>query len=359
MSDGTSSVEATGGEAQTADERLGQPPRVRLRDVSKSFGLVHALRGVSMDVMPGSIHGIVGQNGAGKSTLINVLSGVVHPDHGTIELDGERLSIRSPEYAQELGIQTIHQELHLVPSLTVAENISLGVEPTSHWRLLARREMSERARAALGTLGSPDVLPGARVEQLTIGDQQIVEIARALRMEARLLILDEPTSALPTHAFETLCGVLRRFRGAGGSAIYVSHRFHEVLEICDRIAVFRDGQLVQTVEPSEVDEHRLAELTVGRRLEAVFPSRPTFSDQADSDTVLELTGLSGRRLERLNLKVRPGRIFGVTGLEGSGIRELGRILQATSAPRPALSECAVVPCGCAVRSMPPARASPM
>jgi ribose transport system ATP-binding protein len=304
----------------------GSVPRVRLHEITKSFGSVRALRGVSLDMMPSTIHGIVGQNGAGKSTLINILCGVVRPDHGTIELDGELAPVRSPEHARELGIQTIHQELHLVPSLTVAENVSLGVEPQQAARLLSRRTMAARAREALLILGRPDIAPSARVDTLTIGDQQVVEIARALRIQARLLILDEPTSALPAEAFQTLSAVLRRFRASGGVAIYVSHRFYEVLEICDTVSVLRDGALVGTVSPREVDEHGLAELTVGQEIGAVFPPRRRRQPEGARPPTLELRGVSGAVLRDLDLTVQSGVIAGVTGLEGSGIRELGRIL---------------------------------
>lgn len=303
-------------------------PLVKVVEVSKAFGAVRALRAVSCEVVPGTIHGLVGQNGAGKSTLLNVLAGLVEPDEGRIELAGDEIKVRSPEHAKQLGIATIHQELHLVGRMTVAENLALGSEPRKPFGLLDRAGMAVRARRALARLGRDEIPVTALVGELTIGNQQLVEIAKALHMDARLLILDEPTSALSSGAAEQLMDVLRRYRADGGTAIYVSHRFYEVLEICDRVSVLRDGQLIDTVDSASISEHELAELTVGRALSAVFPDRPPAPASAEPrpDPIVELRDVSGPTLDGLSLTIHPRRIMGVTGLEGSGIRELGRML---------------------------------
>ena len=242
--------------AQLNTETRGGPPvALKFERVSKSFGVVRALDNVSLDVQAGTIHGVVGQNGAGKSTLMRILAGAFHQDGGVVRLDGEELRLRNPDHARRRGIRIIHQELTLIPALSVAENVSLGVERRTGLGALDRRGMRRRARELLEQLGhGQDFSVDRRVETLNIGQQQIVEIAKALAWEAKILILDEPTAALELQDTERLFGVLRRFRGHGGTALYVSHRLDELFEICDRVTVLRDGRVVDTVAIGDTDK---------------------------------------------------------------------------------------------------------
>jgi ABC-type sugar transport system ATPase subunit len=292
-----------------------------LGGLSKSFGPVRALERVSFQVERGTIHGVVGQNGAGKSTLMQILAGVFPPDEGEIVLAGEAVAPRDPDHARRLGIRIIFQELNLVPYQTVAENVSLGVEPRTRLGLLDRRAMRRRAHALLRELGHP--LPAdAKVDTLDVSEQQIVEIAKALAADARLLILDEPTAALQMGDVDRLFEVLRRFRGRGGSALYVSHRLDEVFELCDRVTVLRDGHVIATLEVGATDKAAVIAMMIGRPLTEVFPER---SHDDGAPVVLAARGISSHILRDVSFATRAGRVLGIIGLEGSGIHELGRL----------------------------------
>jgi ribose transport system ATP-binding protein len=293
-----------------------------LRGLSKSFGPVRALDRVSVAVARGTIHGVVGQNGAGKSTLMQILAGVFPPDDGEVVLAGEPIAPRDPDQARRLGIRIIFQELNLVPYQTVAENVSLGVEPRTRLGLLDRRAMRRRAEALLDELGHP--LPvDAKVDALDVSEQQIVEIAKALAADARLLILDEPTAALQIHDVDRLFRVLRRFRRRGGTALYVSHRLDEIFELCDRVTVLRDGRVIATLDVAGTDKAEIIGMMIGRPLAEVFPER---SLEDGAPVVLEARGIGSDILRDVTFETRAGRILGIVGLEGSGIHELGRVL---------------------------------
>ena len=312
-------------EAQLKTETRGGPTvALEFERVSKSFGVVRALDNVSLDVQAGTIHGVVGQNGAGKSTLMRVLAGAFHQDGGVVRLDGEELRLRSPDHARRRGIRIIHQELTLVPALSVAENVSLGVERRGRLGVLDRRGMRHRAQKLLEQLGHGDDFGvEQKVEDLNIGQQQIVEIAKALAWEAKILILDEPTAALELQDTERLFGVLRRFREHGGTALYVSHRLDELFEICDRVTVLRDGRVVDTVAIGDTDKAGIIQMMIGKQLTEMFPER---AEGGDAQPVLEVDTLSSAGLREVTFTARGTRILGIVGLEGSGIREIGKVL---------------------------------
>jgi ribose transport system ATP-binding protein len=232
------------------------PPRLQLDHISKGFPGVQAVQDVSLSAAAGEVLALVGENGAGKSTLMNVLTGALTADAGTIALDGQPLTIDSPRRARDLGITMIHQELALLPQLTVGQNIFLGREPR-RWRMFIDwRALYERAQAELDRLGLP-ISARVRVADLSIAQRQMVEIARALAYQARLIVLDEPTSALTERETETLFGLIRGLRAQGVTLIYISHRLEEVFALADRIAVMRDGRLIGVAPANELTPERV------------------------------------------------------------------------------------------------------
>jgi ribose transport system ATP-binding protein len=301
---------------------------LELRDVSKSFGNVRALQNASLRIERRTIHAVVGQNGAGKSTLMQILVGVFPPDAGMIVLDGVETSIHDPDHARRLGIRIIYQELNLIPYQTVIENISLGIEPRTKLRLLDRRAMRRRATAALARLGH-EKLVDRRIDELDVSQQQVVEIAKALAWDARVLILDEPTAALERQDVERLFEVLRRFREQGGTALYVSHRLEELVGLCETVTVLRDGKVVDTVATASTTKAEVIRLMIGRQLQEVFPEHDA---DAEAPVLLEATRIRTSELRDVSLQARTSRILGVVGLEGSGIRELGRVLAGDRPP---------------------------
>jgi len=300
-------------------------PNVLLRteNVSKSYDGVHALKSVGFELRAGEIHALVGENGAGKSTLIKIITGAVTPDTGTIELDGKAVTNNSPRLAKSLGIAAIYQQPALFPELTVAENIALGLEDARSWRQINWNERRQRAVALL-------VKTGARIDvdeeagNLTMPEQQLVEIARALGANARVLILDEPTASLSEEEAQNLMRVLRELREQGVGVIYISHRLEELAVIADRVTVLRDGAVVGTREASQTDQQELIRLMVGRELSAVFPKR----EVEFGEVVLELrsVGCRSNGLNEINLSVRAGEIVGLAGLVGAGRTELARTI---------------------------------
>jgi ABC-type sugar transport system ATPase subunit len=245
-------------------------------------------------------------------------------------LEGEPVTPRNPDHARRLGIRIIHQELALVGELTVAENISLGIEPRRHGALLDRNGMRRRAREILDQLGH-ELQVDRKVERLDIAQQQIVEIAKALAWQAKILILDEPTAALERHDADHLFDVLRRMREQGRTALFVSHRLDELFEICDTVTVLRDGRVVSTLPIGSTSKPEIIRLMIGRTLNELFPSRA--AGDTEAPPVLEVDGVTGDVLRDVSLTARSGRILGVVGLEGSGIREIGKILVGDQPPR--------------------------
>lgn len=299
---------------------------VRFDRVSKTYPGVRALDNVTLDVRAGSIHALLGENGAGKSTLLRILGGATQPDRGEVLLDGARRTLRSPREAIAAGVAVIHQELQLVPQLSVAENLLLGRMPT-RCGLIRRRRSREFAAELLRAL-DPSIDPAVRVGRLPVGQRQLVEIARALGSGARVLAFDEPTSSLSAHESHRLFRVIRELKERDCAVIYVSHRLDEVFSLCDAASVLRDGTLVHRFDPlAGVTADDLTRAMVGRDLAAVFSRTP----HAPGDPVLELRGVRGAGLRRpISLTVRAGEIVSLFGLIGAGRTELLRIIVGAS-----------------------------
>lgn len=293
-----------------------------MSDVSKRFGATRALEGVSFEVRAGEVMALIGENGAGKSTLMKVLSGACVPDAGRMELDGRAYRPQNPHHARENGVAMIYQELNLAPDLSIEDNIMLGQE-TGRFGLLRRAEQRTRVREALARLGHPELRLDQPVGRLSVGIQQLVEIARALVMRSRLIVFDEPTSSLTRKDALHLFEVIRSLRTSGLGIIYISHFLEEVREVCDRYTVLRDGRTVGSGPLADSTEDELVSLMVGRSVADLFPTRP----HTLGPPVLSLTSLSGRHLPRdVSLELRRGEILGIAGLVGAGRTELLRCL---------------------------------
>jgi rhamnose transport system ATP-binding protein len=291
--------------------------------VSKAYAGVRALREASFELRSGEVHALVGENGAGKSTLVKIITGAVEADGGEIRLGGKALVHNSPRRARSLGIAAIYQQPALFPDLTVTENIALGLEAGGPWRRVRWAECRRRAAQLLGEVGAR-IDPEREAGGLSMPQQQLVEIARALGASARVLILDEPTASLSEEDTRNLFGVIRRLRGQGVGMIYISHRLEELPVIADRVTVLRDGRTIDTREAASVSRPELIQLMVGRELQAVFPKR----EVQQGDVVLELRGLGSRTagVSDVSLQVRAGEILGLAGLVGAGRTELARTL---------------------------------
>ena len=296
-------------------------PRAELRGISKRFAATQALDSVSLDLLPGEIHALVGENGAGKSTLVKILAGVHQPDSGTIWLDGEPTQIPGPAQARSLGIAVVHQEPRLFPDLTVAENVFIGHAPSG---ALGTIDWGGTRRAAQALFRELDVQfdVGAPVRGLSMADQQLIEIAKSLSVDARVLILDEPTASLSAHEVERLFTIVRRLRDRGVAILFVSHRLDEVFALCDRATVFRDGKHVITTPTSELTTADLVRHMVGRAV-SLFPKVET----PIGDVLLEVRGLTRIGVFRdIGFSVRSGEIVGFAGLVGAGRTEVARVL---------------------------------
>lgn len=291
-----------------------------MRGVSRRFGATVALAGVDLDVAPGEVHALIGENGAGKSTLMKILAGALRPDAGHMELDGRSFAPHSPLAARRAGVAMIYQELSLAPHLTVEQNITLGVE---HHRfgVLRPRALRDRAAEILARLGRPDLPLHARVLRLPAAERQIVEIARALLLRARVLVMDEPTSSLGPADVDPLFERIGRLSAEGVSIIYISHFLDEVRRIADRCTVLRDGRGVASGRLADVTPDELVEKMIGRRIEEMFPR----VDRALGPPVLSVHSLSGRRTPTdISLTLHRGEIVGLAGLIGAGRTELLR-----------------------------------
>ncbi|MEW6179853.1 MAG: sugar ABC transporter ATP-binding protein [Chloroflexota bacterium] len=297
-------------------------PRLKLEHIHKSFPGVQAVNDVSMEVYGGQILALVGENGAGKSTLMNIINGVVSLDSGRIYLDGQPVQITSPRRALELGITMIHQELALIPELTVGQNIFLGREPRRWGGWMDWGQVYRLAQQELDRLGI-NISARAKITDLSIAERQLVEIAKALSYQARLIALDEPTSSLTSRETETLFRLVRTLREEGVALIYISHRLEEVFELADRIAVMRDGHLVAEGDASEFTPNRLVHLMVGRELTEFFPKSTT----KRGEPILKAVNLhSGREVRGVSFELHRGEIVGMAGLVGSGRSNVARLL---------------------------------
>jgi ribose transport system ATP-binding protein len=306
----------------SAAERSGVPV-LQAVGLQKMFLEIHAVDGVDFDVEAGEVHAIVGENGAGKSTLIKMLSGVLTPDSGEIRVDGYPVTLHSVAVAQDRGIAVIYQERAVVPELSVAQNIMLGHEPTrGPLRLIDRRALRRRAEQVWALLGTPAAVE-APVRELAPSVQQVVDVARALAFEARVVIMDEPTAALTKQETQRLFEIIRGLKRRGAAVIYISHDLEEIFEITDRVTVLRDGKLVRTLPVAEVTRQSVILMMIGRNIDE--RARPPASGEASE--VLSVTALRrGADLDGVSLTVRTGEIVGVAGLVGSGRTELLRAI---------------------------------
>jgi rhamnose transport system ATP-binding protein len=297
------------------------PPRVELRGISKRFLATQALDDVSLDLRSAEIHALVGENGAGKSTLVKILAGVHQPDSGSISLDGQVTQIHGPAQARALGIAVVHQEPRLFPDLTVAENVFIGHAPSGFLGTIDWAGTRRAAKALFDEL-EVQVDVGASVRGMSMADQQLIEIAKSLSVEARVLILDEPTASLSSHEVARLFAIVRRLRDRGVAILFVSHRLDEVFELCDHTTVLRDGRHVITTVTSELTTADLVRHMVGRAV-SLFPKVET----PVGAVLLEVDGLSRAGIFRdITFDVRAGEIVGFAGLVGAGRTEVARVL---------------------------------
>jgi len=296
-----------------------------LRSIAKSFGATVALDGVDLDVAPGEVHALIGENGAGKSTLMNILSGAFSPDRGTMVVGGKPYVPRGTADARDRGIAHIHQELALCPHLSVAENILMGIEP-SRGGWLRRDELNDRAASLLADFGRGEIDPRTRTSNLPLADQQVVEICRALARDARVLLMDEPTSSLQRANVERLFGTIRRLRDHGIAVIYISHFLEEVREIATRYTVLRDGRSTGSGTLASVSDGELISMMVGRAVDTI--SSPTHAARRPTtEILLEIENLSSPpRLRAASFTLHRGEVLGIAGLIGSGRTDLVRTL---------------------------------
>jgi ABC-type sugar transport system ATPase subunit len=298
-------------------------PILELAHISKRFPGVQALSDVDFDMLPGEVHALVGENGAGKSTLIKIISGVYKPDAGTIRIDEREVSFNSPHEAQATGIGTIYQELSLYPELTVAENIFMGHAPRTRLGAIDWRAMDRKAREILTSLEIETLDVTRKVGTLTVGNRQRVEIAKALSLNARILIMDEPTAALTEADVNSLFDTVRLLRERGVGIIYISHRLQEVFVVADRVTVLRDGHYVDTKPVAKTSEEDLIRMMVGRTIDDMFPKLPS----EVKDSVVEVRNLWRKPLTKgVSFNLRAGEIVGLAGLVGSGRSELAQTI---------------------------------
>jgi ribose transport system ATP-binding protein len=303
-------------------------PALRVRGIRKAFPGVVALDGVDLEVHPGEVLALLGENGAGKSTLMKILSGALPKDDGEIEVAGQVVHIRGPRHARELGVRIIYQEFNLVPHLAVAENIVLGREPTVGLGFVDRGKMAEEARHLLSELGIA-LDPWTPVRELGVAQQQMVEVAKALSGQARVLIMDEPTSALSESEIRALFAAVQRLTEKGVGVIYISHRLEEVAQVAHRVTVLRDGRHVGTGDARTTPIPELVRMMAGRELTSHYPRRRS----APGEELLRAEGVGrGRALTDVSLVLRRGEVLGVAGLLGAGRTELARVLTGVDRP---------------------------
>lgn len=294
---------------------------IQMRGITKDFPGVRALKSVDFNIYKGKIMALVGENGAGKSTLMKILTGVYEKTSGDIFLDGKQVQIRNTREAQNMGIAIIHQELNLLSNLSIGENIFLGREPVNSLGKIQWNKLFQAAKEIMNRLGITDK-PETLVGELSIGKQQMVEIAKAISLNAQVIVMDEPTGALTDKETESLFRVIRELKAEGKSIVYISHRLKEIFEICDDVTVMRDGQFIAEYPISEVDEDRIIESMVGRKLTEQYP-RVTCQT---GKVLLEIKNLTNFYVKDISFSLRSGEIVGLAGLMGSGRTEMARTI---------------------------------
>ncbi len=295
---------------------------LNMTNIHKAFGPVRALRSAAFELRRGEIHALAGENGAGKSTLMHIIDGILQPDGGEILLDGKPVKISSPNAANRLGIGFVHQEIALCPEISVAENMFMSETGQSKSWFMNYRDLGKRAATILKEIG--DIDPASRAGDLSISQQQIVEIAKALTLDCRILILDEPTAALTETEAQTLFRIMHRLAERGIAIIYISHRMAEIFEHCDRITVMRDGCHIRTENISEISPEEVVNSMVGRVLDKLYPPKLA-EEEKSSDVILSVRGLNeGKRVVDVDFDLRRGEILGLAGLIGAGRSEIVR-----------------------------------
>jgi ribose transport system ATP-binding protein len=299
-------------------------PVLTIRNVSKSYGSITALTDVGMTLERGEIHALCGENGAGKSTLMNIIAGIVQPNGGEILIDRQPVKIASPAAAQRLGIGLVHQEIALCPDATVAENIFMAATTLRRKPLMNFRQLNDDARKIMHRLAP--IAVERKVAELSISNQQLVEIAKALSLDCRILIFDEPTAALTESETRTLFDIIRQMKAQGISIIYISHRMAEIFSLCDRVTVFRDGRHVCTDRVANIDADHIMRRMVGREITQLYPEKPDLKN-ASQAPLLSVRNLGdGDRFAHVDLDVRKGEILGVGGLIGAGRSEIAQAI---------------------------------
>jgi inositol transport system ATP-binding protein len=291
---------------------------LEMRDITKSFPGVLSLDNVSFNVKAGEVHVLMGENGAGKSTLMKILAGIYHQDSGEILIEGKKVYVTSPRQALQYGISMIHQELNPIPHMTVAENIFLGREPKASFGRYDSKKLNMQASELLAKLGL-EINPRSEMAELSIAEKQMIEIVKAISYNSKIIIMDEPTSAITDNEVEKLFQSIRLLKAGGVSIIYISHKMNEIFRIADRITVLRDGQYIDTREASLMDENTLITMMVGREIKNIFNKQ----EVALGAEVMSVKNLTKKGLfENVSLNVRSGEILGVAGLMGAGRTEL-------------------------------------
>ncbi|MBB6485918.1 sugar ABC transporter ATP-binding protein [Rhizobium lusitanum] len=299
---------------------MTQSPILEIRNVSKRFGAIKALTDAKFTLERGEVHALCGENGAGKSTLMNIIAGVLQPTEGEILIDGAPVKIASPAAAQSLGIGLVHQEIALCPDATVAENMFMAATNRRRSPLMNFARLEREAQAVMNRLSPIDVRK--KVGELPISSQQLVEIAKALTLDCRVLIFDEPTAALTVAEAQVLFGIISDLKEQGISIIYISHRMAEIFSLCDRVTVFRDGRYVSTERVSDITADDVVRRMVGREITQLYPEKQDFTERG-VETVLSIRNLGdGKRFQEVSFELRKGEILGIGGLIGSGRTEI-------------------------------------
>lgn len=300
----------------------GMPGTFKINNISKAFPNVQALSNVSLEIHPGEILALVGENGAGKSTLLKIINGDYQQDSGTLSIDGQQLSFSNPRQAREAGIRVIYQEPEIVPGVDVPENIWLGELP-KRFGLIDRRKLNEKAERRLKEYGFENILPiNLMGDELSAAQRQLVEIMRALKSGVRFLALDEPTSSLTDEEVQRLFTLVRRLRDEGVAIIYVSHRLNEIKQLCNRIAILRDGRLVAVKPASELAEAEIVNMMVGREISDIFQRKPAVTDRE----ALRVENLYSDWHHDVSFHINEGEVVGFSGLIGAGRSELAKVI---------------------------------